>query len=76
MKIRVSDIPNEKSFEDYSDDTIFVLNDRMPIWNCKNMKRIYPGEEGYEEAYRNRPKINPENDEILYPGDLGYDELV
>ncbi len=76
MKIRISDIPHGKTVHDYPEDTVFVWDDRMPIWDLENMKRVWPDDERYEELYNNRPKINPDNNEILYPGDKGYDELL
>lgn len=72
----MSEIPPKKTVDDYPDDTVFVIDDRMPIWDLENMRRIYPNDERYEELYNNRPKINPETDQILYPSDEGYDELV
>ena len=76
MKIRISEIPQDKTFNDYPENTEFVLDDRMPIWDLENMRRVYPNDDGYEKLYNNRPKIDPENDKILYPDDEGYDELI
>lgn len=30
MKVRISDIPNEKSFEDYPEDTVFIWGEKRP----------------------------------------------
>lgn len=76
MKIRISEIPQGKTVHDYPKDTIFVLDDRMPIRDPETFRLVWPDDEKYEELYNSRPKINPDNNEILYPGDKGYDELL
>ena len=50
MTVSFGDIPEDKTVEDYPDDTIFVLDDRPVKYHPETFKHIYPGQPGYEEA--------------------------
>lgn len=49
MRVKFSDMPDEKSFEDYPDGTEFALDDRPRKYNESTGKFVKPGDPGYDE---------------------------
>lgn len=49
--IKISEMPADKNFEDYPEDTIFVLEDKPRLFDEKNGKFLFPGQPGYDELY-------------------------
>lgn len=52
MEIKIGDIPEDKTFDDYPEDTIFVLDDRHRKYDEKTGKFVRPGEPGYDDLPR------------------------
>lgn len=50
MIVSFGDITEDKTVEDYPDDTIFVLDDRPLKYHPETFMHIYPGQPGYAEA--------------------------
>lgn len=49
MKIKIGDIPEDKTFDDYPEDTIFVLDDRPRKYDEKTGKFVKPGDPRYDD---------------------------
>lgn len=55
MKINIDEIPENKSFDDYPEDTEFVHRELFPRYDRKALQdnrivRVYFGDEGYDDA--------------------------
>ena len=51
LKVNISDIPNNKSFDDYPEDTIFVHKENFPRYDPKTFEIIKgPEDPRYETA--------------------------
>ncbi len=55
MKINVDEMPEDKNFDDYPDDTEFVFCESFPRYDRGALKnnqivRIYPNDKRYETA--------------------------
>lgn len=61
MKIKFSDIPEDKNIEDYPDDTTFVLDDRPYKIDPETFERVLPNDVRYD----NLPFINFSTGEFI-----------
>ena len=50
MRINISDIPEKKAFDDYPDDTEFVMQDSEPRYILEPFEIIPPNDPRYVEA--------------------------
>ena len=48
MKVKISEIPENKTFDDYPEDTIFVLDDRPRKYNEVTGKFVKPSDPDYD----------------------------
>lgn len=48
MRVKISDIPDGKSFEDYPDGTEFVLDDRPRKYDEATGEFVKPGDPRYD----------------------------
>lgn len=49
MKVKINEIPDGKSFDDYPEGTEFVVDDRPRKYDEKNGRFVKPGEPGYDD---------------------------
>ena len=49
MKVKIGDIPQNKSFDDYPEGAGFVLDDRPYKYDEKTGRFVMPGEPGYDD---------------------------
>lgn len=50
MRVNISDIPNDKSFSDYPDDTEFILTESKPHYLLDPFEIIPPDDPRYKDA--------------------------
>lgn len=50
MKIKLSEIPEEKSLDDYPDDTIIVFDEKFPRYILDPFRIVFPGDKDYDTA--------------------------
>nr|WP_316613924.1 hypothetical protein [uncultured Ruminococcus sp.] len=50
MRVNICDIPKDKKFSDYPDDTTFVLTESFPHYILDPFETIYPDDPRYESA--------------------------
>lgn len=63
MEISFSDIPADADFNNYPDDTVFILDDRPAKWDLETWERILPNDPRYDYY----PLINMDTGEIIEP---------
>ncbi len=50
MKIKMSEMPEDKKFEDYPEDTIFILDEQFPRYFLDPFRIVFPGDKDYDTA--------------------------
>ncbi len=50
MKIKISEIPEGKTFEDYPEDTEFVLDENFPRYILEPFRIVFPKDKEYDSA--------------------------
>ncbi len=50
MEVKISEMPEDKNFEDYPKDTIFILDEQFPRYILEPFRRVFPGDKDYDTA--------------------------
>ena len=63
MKVNIDEMPEDKTFDDYPEDTEFVFKEKSPRFDREALKdnkivRIFYGQPGYENAVTREEAIS------------------